>query len=115
MKVETKEDALIHCFDLWLWLSLHPNEQKSDWPGWYWNGGYLSECNHNCPVCEYDLVVNNNGCEPDCLISWTSGGGGCCSDGSPYKEWSPGRSNAKDLALDICTLALDALFELQGI
>ncbi len=49
MRVKTKEDALLHCFDLWLWLALNPGMAKGHWPGW----DYLEPCQSNCPCCEY--------------------------------------------------------------
>ena len=53
---KTEEDALLSCFDLWIWLSAFPEEEKEDWPGWEDNGGTLQACEHNCPVCEYTNV-----------------------------------------------------------
>jgi len=107
MKIETKEDALLHCFDLWLWLALNPASYKDDWPGWELNGGYLKSCRSLCPVCEYGLSGVRQYCNEKCLIKWT---GERCVEGE-FSEWSVAETPKARTkwALKIATLALNEL------
>ena len=113
MKVETKEDALIHCFDLWLWCAV-TGKNKYDWPGWGFNGGYLNPCQFDCPCCEYvgyDGYEQNKVLCDECPISW---GVARCFYGSVFLEWECARTvaNRKTAALKIATLAMEALYRL---
>ena len=113
MIVKTKEDALLHCFDLWLWMACNPERLKEDWPGWIRNGGYLGRCMSHCPCCEYKENNNdeNMSCENICPLTWTVGGDWCGNDYSPYGKWnSTIRLSLKTkYALEICALAIDAM------
>ena len=105
MIAQTREEALLDCFDLWLWIAV-TNGHKFEWPGWKTNGGYLELCTSFCPACEFST-------ECDCIIKWGSCGGHCNSSGSPFYYWHNGRPSKKDrkkYALQIATLALKALF-----
>ncbi len=103
MKVETREDALLHCFDLWLWAAVTGSKHKEDWPGLKKNGGYLEYCLHDCPACEY-----SESCE-HCIIKWKEE---CCVHaGSEFSKWDNARTKQERTkwALRIAALALDAL------
>lgn len=116
MKIETKEDALLHCFDLWLWLALNPDKEKWDWPGWKNKGGHLEDCENDCPCCEYREYVEHkicyaNSCHNTCSVKWK--GGNCLNFKSEYKEWGrlfPNETeDRKKWALEIAILALEAM------
>jgi hypothetical protein len=109
MKVKTREDALLHCFDLWLWLALNPEKRKENWPGWKFNGGYLEECSGDCPCCDYKVSIKNSSCTTHCPIKWTDGH--CLSSGSEYIEYIYAKTfkERTKWALKIAELALDAL------
>ncbi len=111
MKVKTKTDALLHCFDLWLWLAVTGADHKSFWPGWEFNGGYLEECCHDCPVCDYGLVVSiNDLCNEKCIIKWKNNH---CNEkrGAQFYNWDNAKTERarKKWALEIAILALEAL------
>lgn len=110
MKIETREDALLHCFDLWLWLAETGSRDKEDWPGWERNFGYLEGCSYDCPCCGYT--------EGDCLkcpIVWSGVDGGyggypCCQEGAEFDKWAnANEEESKKWALEIAILALEAL------
>lgn len=114
MQVKTKEDALLHCFDLWLWLAMNPRKGKREWPGWKAQGGYLQDCQYECPACEYvkrdwDFEMDKS-CEDDCIISWSDR---WCEDSkAEFRLWKNPKNTAKDRtkwALEIAILALEAL------
>jgi len=113
MIVETKEDAVLHCFDLWLWMACNPEEPKHMWPGWLSNGGYLGCCMLECPCCEYQ--GNNDDedfpCNVICPLTWTVGGEWCGDADSPYKKWINSKTSSEktEYALEICALAIDAM------
>jgi len=104
MKIITREDALLHCFDLWLWLAVTGKKHKENWPGWEFNGGYLEKCFADCPVCKY-----SEDCET-CIISWT---GEDCSEShkGEFYKWRKATTKQEHTkwALKIAGLALDAL------
>ena len=105
MKVKTREDALLHCFDLWLWLAVTGSANKSEWPGWEFNGGYLDKCGFNCPACHYAEDCNL------CPIKWADSV--CYYYGSEYSGWAEAETYRirSKWALRIATLALEALFD----
>lgn len=110
MKIKSREDALLHCFDLWLWLALNPDKvcgSKQLWPGWEERGGYLDYCYRNCPCCEFAPTDCNR-----CPIKWSyTGSKDYMCEYSEYRKWR----NSKTLedrtkwALEIAILALEAL------
>ncbi len=104
MKVETREDALLHCFDLWIWLAVTGKRDKKEWPGWKIKGGYLESCTDECPACEVSTT-----CEY-CIIRWRVIGD--CTD-SEFDDWcyAPDTKNRSEVALKIASLALEALTE----
>ena len=103
MKVETREDALLHCFDLWLWLAVTGGKLKYLWPGWKAQGGYLEHCFAHCPTCEYTNVCAT------CIINWN--GIDCNTDDGEFKKWGNAKTKQERTkwALKIAALALDAL------
>jgi len=112
MKVETREDALLHCFDLWLWLACNPARKfKEDWPGWEENGGYLEHCNCYCPCCHYvyNYVYKRDfeQCQDLCPIKWSDI---WCMTGE-FGSYCTATTNKERTkwALKIAELALDAL------
>jgi len=113
MKVKTEEDAVLHCFDLWLWIACNPEKSKRRWPGWMSNGGYLEECMSYCPCCQYEEDNNEEDmpCENVCPLTWTVNGYWCGADNSPYKKWHDSRTplGKTMYALEICALAIDAM------
>ncbi len=112
MKIKTREDALLHCFDLWLWLAVTGND-KGDWPGWKFRGGHLERCECLCPVCGYTKRDWSKpkvySCENSCLIKWN--GRWCESITAEYSRWSRSKTkkDRKKWALEIAILALEAL------
>jgi len=112
MKVETREDALLHCFDLWLWLAGNPNLSKWGWPGWTKNGGYLKHCYMDCPCCE--LFYTEKSCH-ECPLKWSNGGRKYMCERSEYGHWRRavmrvgGVEGRKKWALEIAILALEGL------
>jgi len=113
MKIKTREDALLHCIDLWLWLALHPEKTKIHWPGWKFNGGYLQEYTALCPCCAYTHNIGKD-CT-HCPIQWCKDKNKwfnpCLADDSPYRKWTLTRNfkNRTKLALKIVELAIEAL------
>ena len=103
MEIETKRDALLHCFDLWLWLAVTGAAHKMEWPGWKFNGGYLGNCENNCPCCGYAS------CSQCPIDIWANGY--CESEDSPFTNWfkSQTKTERSKWALEIAILALDAL------
>lgn len=113
MKIETRKDALLHCFDLWLWLAVTGSRDKCGWPGWKSRGGYLDVCEMGCPVCEYSTLRPELDCNRrGCIIAWNSVDG-CCNDNgtTEYQQWNSARNRQTRTkwALKIAALALDAL------
>ena len=114
MKIKTREDALLHCFDLWLWLAVTGGRSKSKWPGWKSNGGYLDMCELGCPVCEYSHLYPRSCCgNRECIIAWNSVDGSCCNDdrATEYQKWGNALNSQTRTkwALKIAALTLDAL------
>ncbi|KKM94057.1 hypothetical protein LCGC14_1202170 [marine sediment metagenome] len=107
MKVETKTDALLHCFDLWLWMAVTGEKDKDEWPGWKRNGWYLENCFADCPACEY-MENKKIDCNK-CIISWPKTE--CDGAGGLFRRWrwSETKKEKKQLALEIAILALEAL------
>jgi len=118
MKVKTKQDALLHCFDLWMWCAVTGKTDKNNWPGWKRKGGYLEACVNVCPLCEFcfgndlnddpDTVVDDPVCQ-NCPIKWS--GGDCQSIDSEFFKWANAtlpKARSK-WALEIAILALKAL------
>ena len=107
MKIKTKEDALLHSFDLWLWLACHPKSDKVGWPGWKHNGGYIdSWC--LCPICDY-TSVRNISCM-SCPVDWSHDNQpymSCTDPRSIYKRWVASKSSEN--ALRICQAIIDAM------
>lgn len=107
------ENALIDCFDLWLWKAANVGAKSSDWPGWESNGGWVDDARNHCPICEYVLVKSNMHCD-DCIIDW-SPVSKCTDDESllDYAEgykFSDNKLKSSRAALEIATRALDRLF-----
>jgi len=115
MRIKTKEDALLHCFDLWLWLALNPEKGKRDWPGFELNGGYLETPEEFCPCCEY-MAEANLDCK-DCIIKWstdhTDKSKWCCNPKFEFRNWRNSMLLPESTlwALEIAILALTALGE----
>lgn len=112
MEKLSKRDALLDCFDLWVWLSVTGSKRKVGWPEWKSNGGSVKWCATNCPVCQYSYEHDTR-CN-QCLIGWTTGPGNHCTDSSsPYHKWAIAKTIArrKEYALEIAVLALKALPE----
>ena len=109
MKVKTKEDALLHCFDLWLWLAVTGSPYKEKWSGWKENSGYLEKCDSDCPCCEYHKIKRGR-CNENCILNWC-GGYGCKEFGDEFSTWTDATSskNRSKWALEIAILALEAL------
>ncbi len=109
MKIETREDALLHCFDLWLWLTVNPFSRKDRWVGWEDNGGYLEAIINDCPVCEYMEAIKEDPLCENCTIKW--GARHCTVRGSAYRAWRDSKTeeDRKKWALEIAILALEAL------
>ena len=106
MKVKTREDALLWCFSLWIDIAVNRWHTKDQSSIWAWNDGGVEECYADCPCCEY----TNNNCSK-CPISWPNKSERCAceGEGSPYLKWIDTRS--LESALQIATLALEALTE----
>ncbi len=104
MKIETREDALLHCFDLWLWLAVTGSPGKDRWPGWEKNGGHLESCLHDCPVCGHSRQICSH-----CIIKWKKAW--CDDEEAEYGKWTNAESKQErtKYALEIAALALDAL------
>jgi len=116
MRIKTKEDALLHCFDMWLWLALNPTKDKSQWPGFATNGGYLKLYNTttNCPICELNVKGEasciSDDTENNCIIKWKTGH--CNRKGSEFYSWNNKKISKRrrtELALRICALSIEAL------
>jgi hypothetical protein len=72
--------------ELWNWLSLNPDKEKEDWPGW----DYLSEPEEysHCFACQYaDCIPEAPACA-NCPLIWpsTDSSHTSCTD-SIYLEW----------------------------
>lgn len=111
MKVETKEDALLHCFALWLWLAMNPGDKKSEWPGWVFNGGDVEKCLFNCPCCEVYWQNCSN-----CPIAWNDDANDsfrcrCENTDSPFFKWLDTGRRSK-YAMQIAVKAMEALYDL---
>lgn len=106
----SKRDALLHCFDLWMWLAV-TGRYKAEWPEWEHNGGDVGCFDSNCPMCEY---VEGRGLDcGGCPINWTEEPEGICTEcDSPFEHWSNATSarERKKYALEIAVLALETLF-----
>jgi hypothetical protein len=83
----TLEDALYESQGLWMWLSVHPNKLKSEWPGW---ANYKGQniLNNLCPLCNY----TNYQCE-ECpmFYNWNidkGRAGSCILPSSLYFAWT---------------------------
>ncbi len=109
MKIETREDALLHTIDLWLWLAVTGNRFKGQWPGWEDRGGYLGDCLHDCPVCHFTAIGNFRTKCKKCPIKWSKNK--CWLFGGEFKRWESGATieTRKKWALEIAILALEAL------
>lgn len=108
MKIKTAQDALNHCFDLWLWLALNPYSSKCDWPGLATNGGYLKALWQYCPLCELSFQ--------DCArCKKLIGVDLCTSQMSPYGRWTNATtaSSRSKAALEIAIIALEALGKIK--
>lgn len=113
MKVKTREDALLHCFDWWLWLACNPTRKKYEWPGLKSNGGYLEKCDHNCPCCEYASHITCTTCE-NCILKWSGENAGCIGtkiNPGEFRIWKNAETPKEKTkwALKICELCIDAL------
>lgn len=109
MKVETKEDACLCGFDLWLELAVTGSNNKSTFTGWRFNSGVVEECVHDCPCCEFVKVIKGMCCV--CPIRWASTY--CESFGSEFDNWCKAKSTQEysKWALEIAILHLEALTE----
>jgi len=109
MKIKTREDALLHCFDLWLWLAVTGTLVKADWPGWMENGGHLEPCQAHCPACDYTKRGDWEDCTSSCPLKWTNGW--CNDSDGEFCKWNHAQSkkDRKKWALEIAILALKAL------
>ena len=52
---------------LWDWLSMNPDKNKEDWPGWITNGGTIYRVLADCFACEYD---EDGECKEVCPLEW---------------------------------------------
>ncbi len=115
MKIKTKRDALLTCFDLWIWIAATGSTMKSDWPEWAFNGGEIETCLHSCPCCEFARKVQKRECDhndpPVCPVTWANIY--CEFGGSEFGSWYRARSEEEreKCALAIAVLALEALTE----
>ncbi len=112
MKIQTKEDALLTCFDLWIDLAASGSKDKSSWVGWKRNGGDIDDCVDYCPCCEYSIIIVKvkgliDSCKKHCPIKWSDGH---CED-SEFGDWLHAETpeESSKCALKIATLALEAL------
>ena len=108
MKIKTKNDSLLHCFDLWLWLAVTGDTRKYEWPGWKENGGYLEKCSQHCPACAFSSPEDLMDCS-DCVVKWPDGH--CNVKESPFYQWygSQTKRTRSKYALEIVILVLEAL------
>jgi len=96
----TKSTALQFCEDVWSWLAVNPEKDKSDYPGWEANGGSVPKMTYDCPCCEYAVTASgrkrleaecsgvreNTECGRCPLAKfWPSGG--CLTLSSPFIIW----------------------------
>lgn len=71
---------------LWNWLSENPDKEKSDWPGWEWNGGKHKDTRTNlCFACMYDNEIE--GYCYNCPLDWPNGMECVSDDDSLYPNW----------------------------
>lgn len=81
---------------LWNWLSMNPEKEKQDWPGWKKNGGKCEKQSSNCFACEWSIGVLLK--EPictNCPLLWNRNG--FC--GVDYMEWSEAKYMDNDYKL----------------
>ncbi|KKM66285.1 hypothetical protein LCGC14_1482680 [marine sediment metagenome] len=111
MKIETRLDGALWCFDLWIWMAITGSSNKYEFPHWDINGGELESTIVFCPVCDIP-----GKCE-DCVIKWDGDKYiHCTNSNSPYLKWSRAISDKEHsrLALKIAELALDAAIREGG-
>jgi len=115
MKIETREDALLWCFTLWMDMARTGNSRKSESWVWKTKGGGLFKCEYDCPACQYVHInlgePNYRECAAVCPIKWSSINNHCCSVNSEFMKWkySTTKTDNKKWALEIAILALEAL------
>jgi len=120
MEIETKEDALVACFGLWIDMSITGGSHKRSSSVWEENGGWIERCLNNCPCCEFAKSQK----KPEelhrchyCPIKW---GGNrkrymCEGVGAAFNKWYAYDGTKKDRtkwALKIATLSMEALYRL---
>ena len=81
--------------ELWLWLAENPLKEKSEWPGWVYNGGPYEEMLFNCPACQYARCITDE-CTK-CPLVWVDDDNNpvsliyiACDRLSLYGEWKHG-------------------------
>ena len=108
----TKKQALIITKELWTWLSEHPGEYKSEWPGWLTYGRMLEEC----ACCEY---ARDSSCANKCPLFGYAWNFSCWTEGEVYSNWCHAREvytrdrireeRAALIIVDACERALEDL------
>ncbi len=86
---------------LWKWLAENPDKDKSDWPGWKWNGGKKIDLTGNvCFACDYVKII----C-PACPIDWGENRT-CLDDGSAFERWEHAGNpkETSDIANEIASM-----------
>ena len=113
MKIETREDALLVCFDFWLNNAVTGTSCKWKWRGWTAMGGDVEYCDHHCPCCEF-IGSDGRACGcRDCPIKWGHGkvtrSYRCVR--SECGKWANAKNHKErsKWALAIAVLALEAL------
>ena len=105
-------EALLDCFDLWIWEAATGSKTKRAWPEWERNGGDVKEEYGFCPICGYMDLINplESSCFK-CILNWK--GGECTSSFSEYIKWcnSETEEERSKWALKISVLALERLME----
>ena len=116
----TKRRTLEVCRDLWQWLADNPDKGKWKWPEWEYNGGEISRCRADCPVCQHDIY------DCDCCLLWGKGGElereelereepPCLQKNSPYFAWNYDKDITvrREVALEIVAACNRALAKLK--
>lgn len=87
------EEALLQTFQIWTWLSKHPNQEKVDWPRWK----VIKDMPYHCPCCNYAewaTLENDKYCLFCPLYGFWPFDVQCASGNSLYAGWR----NAKPLS-----------------
>lgn len=111
LKDKDLENALLDCFDLWVWQAGNIKEGYWRWPGWEKNGGWASAAMNSCPLCEYVFKTAkfNEGCKM-CPVDWEPAVK-CTDNNSILDVIDFTEGEEKELAtLEVAIKALDRLF-----